>query len=215
MLKLSEKEADLFPALRGTSLVAVGEEYYECNYPSHVEGFLRFVPPHPYGPPELCSYSVISESPGIVKIPFGRGQILHIPWNAGRLYMAEGYLNTLGFMIGVLRQFAGLESVEHKAFSPMAEVTMACDPDCGNLTVFLVNTSGFFGNSFFPPLEIRDLEIRCETQGKVEHVKSLVTGQSIPCEQHDDHTVLFVPSLEEFEAIQIKLKGTCGSDEKH
>lgn len=215
MLKLSEKEADLLPALRGTSLVAVGEEYYEYTYPSQAEAFLRFVPPHPYGPPELCSYSVISESPGLVKIPFGRGQILHIPWNAGRLYMTEGYLNTLGFMTSVLRQFAGLGSVEHKAFSPMAEVTMASATDRGILTVFLVNTSGFFGNSFFPPLEIKDLEIRCETEEKAESARSLVTGRSIPYEQHENHIVLFVPSLKEFEAIQIKMEGTGGSDEKH
>lgn len=177
MFLLNREEREWFPLIRETELLFFGEEYLEAEYDESAQKFFRLIPPHFYGPPELCYYTSVMEKPGLVRIPYGKGQTLHIPWNAGALYADEGYENTFGFLQGVLKRIAHLTDVEDEPFSRMVEVTVGRNSQ-GNMLVQLVNGTGFFGNSFFAPVPVNDIRVHVPLEQRPRQVLSL-TGENV------------------------------------
>ena len=202
MLTLTREDHAVFTKMRDTELVYFGDEFYFMDYPGTAKRSLKLIPPHMYGPPELCFYTQVTDIPGMVKLTYGKGTAIHIPWKPGQLYYHEGYDNTLWFMQGVLQETAGLETVEDSPFTQMVEVTTAQAED-GSQLIQLVNGTGHFGQSFMAPVPVYQIGLRIACPEKPSEEKTLNGGHAaFRWENGVLHIML--DRLDAFEAIYIK-----------
>lgn len=204
MFRLRDSEKQKFTSLPDTDVILFGDEYQYMEYGDEVEKHMFLIPPHSYGPPERCYYTQITENPGFTVNPYGRGKAIHIPWMPGKLYHMEGYDNTFFFMKDLLMNYAGLETVEGAAFTPMVEVTRGYDANGSRAMVHLINGTGHFGRSFFAPVELRDIRLKVALEKKPSGLTSLVNNKSIPYEWIDGHVYFTVEKLDEIEAVNIQ-----------
>jgi hypothetical protein len=162
---------------------------------------LGVVLPHPFGPPERCYYTHVSDQPGLVVRPHGAGRAIHLPWLPGALYHRQGYSNTAGFMADVLEHIAGIEPVQGE-LPPMVEVThLAGD---GFDLVHLVNASGHFGTSFLAQVEMRDLRIDLARPQRPTGVRGLVSRTPMQWSWDTGRLTIAVPRLGLMEALRIE-----------
>ena len=205
MMKLSPADKKVFAAFTDCEVVCFGERYHYCTYEDTVHAYMRLIPPHPYGPPERCFYSQVTDLPGITANDYGRGKGVYIPWDIGKLYCREGYENTFFVLRGVLEGIADLKSAAQE-LSPMVEVTAAAHEDGAIALVQLVNTSGHFGTSYFPPVPIERVQITIPCDKRVCRALRLTNGEEISYEQHAGSALLHIGRLEEFEAVRLELE---------
>lgn len=203
MFELRDSERGNFPSLAETKTICLGDEYLYAQYDEKVEKYLGLIPPHMFGPPEQCYYTQITDLPGVTVRAYGKGRAIQIPWLPGKLYHTEGYENTFLFMKDLLLKVAGLETVEGAAFTPMIEVTRGYDLDRTHGMIHLVNGTGYFGRSFFEPVEVRDINLKVALARKPSNLKSLVTNENIPFEWNGGYAYFCVPKIGEIEAINI------------
>ena len=115
--------------------------------------------------------------PGVTVYPYGKGKGVYLPWMAGTFYYTEGLQNTLNIMQDVLCSLCGAVSIAPE-LTPMVEVNIGRKEDMTILQ--LVNTTGVFANSFFPPIPICDIELHLPVGGEktVSEVPSEPGGQT-------------------------------------
>jgi hypothetical protein len=77
------EDKTLFPRLAQTDLVYLDGLYITAQYASAAQLLLRFIPPHPFGPPERCYYEQVTDLPGLVRHPYGLGTAVYLPWQPG------------------------------------------------------------------------------------------------------------------------------------
>ena len=185
-----------------TDLVFVDGNYVYAHYAASAEGRLKLVPPHPFGPPERCYYTTVVDRPGLVVNRYGEGRAIHVPWEPGALFYRQGYTNTLDFCLDLLEGVAGIEPVGGN-LSPMVEVTLFQRRDGAHQLLHMVNGSGHFGVSFYPPAVMSDLTVVVPCAAAPHSVSSLVTGAACETDYADGRLTVRVPRLELFEAIKI------------
>ncbi|MDP6380642.1 MAG: beta-galactosidase trimerization domain-containing protein, partial [Phycisphaerae bacterium] len=74
-----------FPRFADMDLVYIDGSYVYADYAAGAEMHLKLIPPAPWGPPERCYYSQVTDHPGFVTRPFGKGRVIYIPWLPGAL----------------------------------------------------------------------------------------------------------------------------------
>lgn len=198
--KLEDKGS--FPRFAEIDLIYSGDLYIYASYAASATPQLKLVAPHAFGPPERCYYTQVTDRPGYVVNRYGQGQAIYLPWLPGALFHRQGYPNTTDFIADLLEKVAGLPPVKGK-LSPMVEVTHFTRTDGAHDLVHLINGSGHFGNSFFAPVPMRDLQltIHCERQPQV--VKSLVHDQEYAQQWQAGELTITLPTLDLFDAIQL------------
>jgi hypothetical protein len=134
--------------------------------------------------------------------PYGQGQAIYIPWLPGTLFHRQGHTNTADFCADLLEHVAGIAPVGGN-LSAMVEVTLLRSEVDDSLLVHLVNSSGHFGTTFYPPVTMHDVEVVIPCTVKPSRVTSLVTGETVPAQFADGYLSLSVPRLELFDALQI------------
>ncbi len=173
---------------------------------SRQPGRLRLIPPHRYGPPELCYWETVTELPGLVVHPFGAGCGIHLPWLPGRFYHREGYDNALLFVRDVVRSVARLPVAEGN-LPPTVMVTRSRRAHEGGTSqvVHLVNNGGHFGTSYFAPPRLRGLEVEVEAAGEPAKITRVRDGGQVPFTwSAGRETVRFaVSELEWYEAFEL------------
>ena len=175
MFQVRGKERGLFPKCEHTTFVAPGDQILLVEPREGAKGYLRLIPEHPFGPPERCYYTEVTEEPGILVYPYGKGQGICIPWLAGSFYYQEGFENTRNLMQDVLFSLARIPELAPE-LSPMAELNLCTD---GTHTVAqLVNGSGCFANSFFSPVPMQDIRIFLPELTEKSSVKTLRGGHA-------------------------------------
>jgi hypothetical protein len=199
-IKLDEKTG--FMRFDDVDLVYVDGPYVYAAYAADVEPHGKLIPPHNFGPPERCYYEVVTDEPGFVVRPFGRGKVVFVAWLPGALFHRQGYPNTFHFVADLLENFAGLQPVGGN-LSPQVEVTHFGRDD-GHELIHLVNTSGYFGVSFFPPLPMHDVEVAVERERAPKRVRSLVTEREYDFAYEDRTLTIYVPRLRAFDAIALR-----------
>lgn len=202
MLKLEKREHKLFPLMKNSELFYFGEEFLTLNYDENCKKYLKLIPPHRFGPPEMCYYTEVTEVPGIVTRNFGSGKAIYIPWKPGTLNIVEGYENTHAFINGVLTEFASLESVEAEPFTRMIEVTIAEKE--GIKLVSLVNNSGSFAKSFVDPLPVYGIKLKIKRDKAPTSVYALSNGEKLECDYDGKYAIIKVNRLDEYEGVVIK-----------
>lgn len=199
VLEVMDKET--FPSMVDRDLLYIGDQFIFNEYEPTTKGMLRLIPPHQYGPPELCYWTEETDLPGLAINRFGKGKAVCFPWNPGSLFYREGHDNTLIFVRDVLTKIAGLPVI--KGLSPMVEATMAKNPDSAFSLLQLVNTSGHFGNSFYDPVTMRDLSIVIPHDTEPRTVMRLSDGADVPFAYGDGRLTLQLDTLSFFEGIKI------------
>jgi len=196
------EDKSLFPRLVATDLVYLDGPYLYMDYEAGVQPYLKLIPPHPFGPPERCYYTQITEHPAFTVRQFGLGKAIHIPWLPGTLFHRQGHLNTSNFAADLVQNIAGVKPVSGN-ISPMVEVThFAKENETSNL-IHLVNASGHYGVSFFEPIPITDIRFSLPYDRPPAEVRCLVSGELCEYEWKENELTLHIPRLDLFEAVLI------------
>ena len=196
------EDKNLFPRFIATDLVYLDGPYIYMDYEADIQPYLKLIPPHPFGPPERCYYTQITEHPAFTVRAFGLGKAIHIPWLPGTLFHRQGYLNTSNFIVDLLQDIVGVKPLGG-TLSPMVEVTHFAKEDGSSDLVHLVNASGHFGVSFFEPIAITDICLNLPYDRLPAEVRCLVSGKLCEYEWVDHSLALHIPRLDLFEAVQI------------
>ncbi len=195
-----------FPSMADRDLVYLGDSFLFADYEESATGRMRLIPPHRYGPPELCYWDTVTELPGIVVHPFGAGRGIHLPWLPGRFYHREGYDNALLLIRDVVRSIARLPGVEGN-LPPTVMVTRSRRPGEGDRpqVVHLVNNGGHFGTSYFAPPCLRGLVVEIQAAFEPAKIVRVRDGDDVPFTWSGERgTVEFaVPELEWYEGFEL------------
>lgn len=194
--EVGERDKTAFPRCAEAPILPIGPELQMAEFEEGTERYLRLIPEHPYGPPERCYYTEVTDYPGIAVHRHGAGRGLYIPWNIGSFYFQQGWQNTLNVMRDMLFSLCGLPELA-PGLSPMVELTMAKKD--GLLMAQMVNASGCFANRWFPPVPVR--EIRLELPGLAGKTARTLNGGKVTCESKEDKLIINLDVLNEYEAI--------------
>ncbi|MGC9395947.1 MAG: hypothetical protein ACP5J4_13970, partial [Anaerolineae bacterium] len=176
--------------------------YVYARYVDAAQPHMRLIPPHNYGPPERCYYDQITEHPGFVVHLFGKGKAIYIPWSPGALFYRQGHVNTAWFCAGLLTGFAGLTPVGGNV-PPQVEVTLFEKSDGSYRLLHLVNGSGHFGNTFYPPVTMTDVDVVIPCKQESQAVQGLRSGQMFEYIWNRGSLTIRIPKLALFEAVKI------------
>ena len=201
LLEVDDKSA--FPSMTDRDLVYFGDTFVFADYLDGGEGFLRYIPPHNFGPPERCYWTDETDLPGLHVRSHRRGRSIHVPWFPGALFHREGYDNTPHLMWDVLVEHAGIRPVGGN-LSPMVEITRSTAPDATFSLVQLVNGSGHFGTSFYQPVEMNGLVILLPLSKPPSGVRCL-NGAEVTYDYDEGARILKIglDRFDFFEAVRI------------
>ncbi|NCB65949.1 MAG: hypothetical protein EOM48_07215 [Bacilli bacterium] len=205
MFAVSEKEHKAFPSLKDTKLVYFGEDYTYADYDDQVQKYLSLIPPHYFGPPEVCYYTVTTDNPGMTVNRYGAGKAIYIPWLPGALFHHEGIPNTALFLKDVLFGSAELESVESEHFSPMVEVTYGSNVDRTRAMIHLINGTGHFGKSFYEPVPIDNINLKFQMEKPPVSFEIVTEGSEADYSWKSGYLYLHVKRLEDFFCADFQL----------
>jgi hypothetical protein len=199
-IKITEREK--YPRSKDTELVYVRGNYIYAQYDKDVELHLNLIQPHMFAPPERAYYTTVSDYPGFTVNAYGKGKGVFIPWEPGKEFAENGYINLTNFIADFLENELNIKPLEGN-LSPMVEATVMEKKDQSAAYVHLVNSSGYTGNSYFAPVTMHDVEIVIPFEGCPEAVTSLVTGKSCFYEVVGGKLIIRIDKLGLFEAIKI------------
>jgi len=192
-----------FDRFAETDLVFMDGPYVYARYLPEAQQRLKLIPPHNFGPPERCYYTLETDYPGLVIHPFGQGRAIYLPWLPGPLFYRQGYTNTFDFVADLLSGVAGLAAVGGN-LGPMVEVTWLENRRSGHQLVHLVNGSGHFGTSFFAPVPMHEVTVTLPDAPQPRAVRSLASDQPCPYTWQEGQLTLQVGRLGLFEALEIE-----------
>ena len=196
---VSDRDREIFTRCALTPFIAPGEKIAVADWSPDAERLLGLVPEHPFGPPELCCYPAAGPEPGVVVNRFGEGVCVSIPFQIGAFYHKEGHSNSLRFMQDVLFSLAGAADFAPD-LTPMVEVAWKRSGETRLLQ--LVNNSGLFANSCFPPLRITGITLRAP--GMAGRTARTHNGGALTVREEDGDLLIQLDELNEYEAIVLE-----------
>ena len=199
VFELAEAETALFPRSADAYYVVPGANVSEIQFAPGTKTMLHLIPEHPFGPPEMCYYTTVTDVPGLGVTPYGKGKGVYIPWSVGSFYYNEGYDNTLHFLQDVLHEVCALPELA-PGLHPSVELTLSKKAD--TLAVQLVNGSGVFANSYFEPVPMQDITLRLP--GLAGKTASAYNGGSVSCADSGDDLILTLDKLNAYEIITVQ-----------
>ena len=191
---LTDPDAQALKRSAEAPVIAPGAEIRVCQYAPGVKTLLRTEPEPHYGPPEIAYHTTETADPGLTVYSFGSGKAVYIPWFCGSFYHNEGYTNTLNIMQDVLFELCGLPQIA-PGLHPSVELVLKKKEN--QTVVFLINASGYFGNSFFDPIPITDIELHIP--GHFLKAEALNGGQAVL-----ENDVLRLNKLDDFEMLLLE-----------
>ena len=205
MLLKKEGEEEIFTSSSDSQVFGVWDTYLHMEADLDCERLLSYIPPHPYGPPECCYYTEVTEEAGAYVHTYGLGKCVVIPWHPGTFYSQTGHSNPFFFMKDLLFTRGSCETLSD-TLTPMVETTLNKQKD-GNLFLQMVNTSGSFGVSFFRPLPVYGVQCRIAIPEAEEVYKvEALCGGRVEWTQKGDQLMLKLDQLQEYEGVKIQMK---------
>lgn len=234
MFVQSGDDKEVFTRSADTPYLAPGGTIVEIEAAEETKTWLSLVGEHPFGPPERCYYTKddLVGAPGVTVYEIGQGKGIYLAFRAGTMFMNEGYTNTLTYVQDVLFRLAGAKSLgDGPDLSTMVEVTAkevwaareenAAGSDENSpkteerkpaLLVQLVNASGFYGNTFYPPVTMKDVSFTVPAEmlkdaglcgSKIRNVKALNGGKTEILTDNENSLCIRLDRLEGYEAVLI------------
>lgn len=202
---LKRDQATDWPKELDTDLFYLDGPYVYARYSKEAEEHLKLVPPHNYGPPERCYYETVVDRPGYTerRLTDLGGRAIYVPWLPGELFYRQGHTNTIDFAAGLLQRVAGAHAIVGN-LSPMVEITLRRSADGERRVAHLVNASGHFGNSFYAPVEMSDLDIVLPCQQEPATVAALVSQETLRYNWDSGRLTIKLSRLGLFEALEMR-----------
>jgi hypothetical protein len=194
----SPQDKKTFVRFGSTAYIAIGNEFIYTSMNDKAEHWLKMIPPQNFGPPERCYPVNTSDIPGLTRFSYGKGYGIYIPWKPGTFFYREGYSNTAWFMWDVLERLCKVNSLA-PGLTPMVETTLAFRAD--RMVIQLVNMTGHFGNSYYPPLQVKDLSFRVPSGENIKKARTLCGGEVLPFKREGGFIEFTLPILNEYEAV--------------
>ena len=191
---LTDSDAQVLKRSAEAPVIAPGSQIRVCAYAAGVKKLLRTEPEPHYGPPEIAYHTTETENPGLTVHSFGSGKAVYFPWFCGSFYHNEGYTNTLNIMQDVLFELCGLPQIA-PGLHPSVELVLKKKEN--KTVVFLINASGYFGNSFFDPIPMADIELHIP--GHFVKAEAMNGGQAVL-----ENGVLHLNKLDDFEMLVLE-----------
>lgn len=203
-LEIDETDREIFSRFKQTRLVAIGGSYVYTRGTAQTQPILRMIPPQPYGPPERC-YPLFPahDNPGAVSHAYQAGRCVSIPWFPGQLFHRQGYPNTMDFVLDLLENLLGATPV-HTDLPPMAEVTVSRTADADAWLLHVVNQTGHFGTSFYPPVQIPSATCSLPMPQRPRSVTSLLHDTAVPFTWQDGALTVRMGPIGICEALLIR-----------
>ena len=197
----SAKDHEILPHFHNIPYIAPGQEIEYVETAEDTEKYLRLIPRHMFGPPELCYFDQITDIPGITVRHHGKGKGIYIPFKAGAFFYQHGHANSEWFMQDVLHTLCNATPLS-ETLTPMVETSLSGAG--GRVVVHLVNNSGHFGNSYYEPLPVANIPLKIPFDGTAGSVKTLSNRQELQFDQKDGFVHVILPELREYEGIIVE-----------
>lgn len=186
------------------------DEFFQARCKEQSRGFLGYIPPCMFGPPEKCYYTVITDTPGLIHHSYGKGSTALIPWTIGKHYEklsnhahSKLVLSTLLDLLQVKRKLA-----VHTY--PTVQVAAHRKKEDGSTLIHLVNLSGQLGTAFHPPIPIPSIELALDVERKPSRITTLRSKRKLDFTVSSgsgasaDSVSFKLPELQLFETIVIE-----------
>lgn len=201
MLLTREEDREVFSSNPESQVIGIDEKYLFLEPEPDTRKLLKLVPVHPFGPPECCYFTEVSDQGGVYIHDYGKGMAVTVPWYPGQFYARTGFRSLSLFMRDVLVNLCGAVSIAPE-LTEMVEVSFSANGR-GDRLVQLVNNSGIFGVSFVKPLPVQNLRVRIPVGDSVSEVYTLNGGQ-VTWQRTGDQLILELDRLEEYDAIMLR-----------
>jgi len=187
----------MFPSLKETDVVFMYGDYLQVEA---ADSPLSFIPPSMYGPPELVHVDwKDTNDPGLVIKNIGQGKIAWMPWDIGGLYYkhsSESHSHLLSDLIdAMLPTGRQLTSNAH----PLVQITYMRQKD--RHLMHFMNMTGHSDTAYFNPIPMRDIHVR--VNGNFRSANAIRSGQSIAVKSEAGFAEFTLPSLDEYELLDL------------
>ncbi|MFC1766630.1 hypothetical protein ACFL6U_31705, partial [Planctomycetota bacterium] len=71
-------------------LAYVFTDFFKCDLQPTAQGWLKFVNPAMFGPPEKYYCTDVTDYPGIIMNTYGKGTSVYFPWQVDQKYNTKG-----------------------------------------------------------------------------------------------------------------------------
>ena len=168
------------PVLAQLDLVPLSGELWTATMAEGGEGWLRFIPPAMFGPPEKCYYTNVSDIPCLYARPSDRGAVAWIPWRAGTEFEAFGHAGHAALVMGALDELLKLPHRVRVDGPALVEIYHRADRAGRFEWVSLYNHSGQLDKVIGAPVPIRDVTVAITPASPVKRARLLKSGESLP-----------------------------------
>ncbi|MBM4023972.1 MAG: hypothetical protein FJ280_00975 [Planctomycetes bacterium] len=168
------------PVLAKLDLVPLNGELWTATMAEGGEGWLRFIPPAMFGPPEKCYYTSVSDIPCLYARSLDRGAVAWIPWRVGAEFEAFGHAGYAALVMGVLDELLKLPRRVRVDGPALIEANHRADRAGKFEYVSLYNHSGQLDNVIGAPVPIRDVTVEIIPAAPVKQARLLKSGASLP-----------------------------------
>ena len=187
----------LFPSLQDTNLLFLDGEYLEFEPPA--KPLLTLIPPSMFGPPEKVHVDwTETTKPGVLLREYGKGKVVYIPWDVGGLYYRHSSPGHAGLVTDLIDHLLPSRQVKTNAH-PLVEITVMSQPQRKRTLVHLVNLSGHSETAYFPPIEMRDIQIG--VQGDFRRARAATLNRELPLASTGGYRQFVLPSLGTYEVV--------------
>ncbi len=191
------RDKNMFPSMKDINVTMMYGDYLQVD----AKGPLTFIPPSMYGPPEFVHVDwKDTDAPGLIIKQFGRGTVAWLPWNLGEIYYmhsSEAHARLIHDLIDrLLPNGRQLITNAH----PLVDITLMKQGD--HHLIHLVNLSGHSETAYFDPVPMANIELK--VKGTYHRASAIRGGQKLPISQSGDYSTLTLPSLIEYEMIELQ-----------
>jgi hypothetical protein len=185
-----------FPSLRLTSLLLLNGPFAVT---ADSDAPLTLAPPSMFGPPEYIHADMRdTRTPALLALEQGR--VLWLPWELGALY----HRLSLPAHAGLFRDLVDWLLPEGRQLRtsahPLVEVSLMKQD--GRHLLHLMNLSGHSQTGYFPPLEMRGIEVR--VAGAFSSARPLRSGGKLAVKRDGRYTAFTLPRLGDYELIVLE-----------
>ncbi len=195
------------PGLGGPTLIPCIGRFDPVEPREGARTLLSLIPPHAFGPPELCFWENESELAGVLIGNHGEGRCAFVPWEPGRQYMEAGRPEHAQLMAGLIRHVAATAAPFETDAPPQLELVLRASGAGRTLVLHALNHSGCTHHSVMDPIPIQGVSVRLEVPGPVDDVYSAALDTHLFHEEEGGRTHFTLPVVEHYEVVRV----TCGT----
>ena len=185
--------------------IPVDGPYHATRVRPEARDLVPFAPDHPFGPPELAypqPGTVPRKDPGVLAMTFGKGTVVHIPWQPDALYQRDGLDVHRLLFDALIERFAPPAPVRLTGTGAV-EVTLQRQVETGATMIHVINYAGQHDSSYVTPPELHGLRLGIRAQS-IGQAVALRSGQKLePGPQKDGYVWFDLPPIGYFEAIRV------------